>query len=171
MTVLRGRGVTLRPASEDDVDDLAAIRRAPSVSLRWRGHGDMVADVRDDLAEPGSTTYVIVVDGRVGGWIQWQAEEEPDYRHASIDIYVADGLQGRGVGTDAVRTLARHLVDDHGHHRLEIDPAVDNAAAIACYRKVGFRAVGVTRRSERGSDGTWHDSLLMDLLAEEITEG
>ena len=29
---------------------------------------------------------------------------------------------GRGVGADAVRTLARHLITAHGHHRIEIDP-------------------------------------------------
>jgi aminoglycoside 6'-N-acetyltransferase len=104
----------------------------------------------------------------VVGWIQWQAEDDPDYRHASIDIYVDPSVHGRGVGTDAVRTLARHLIADHGHHRLEIDPAVDNVAAIRCYTKVGFRPVGVLRRSERGPDGTWHDGLLMDLLAEEL---
>ena len=115
------------------------------------------------------TGYVIEADdGEVVGWIQWQAEEEPDYRHASIDIYVDPAHHGRGVGTDAVRTLAQHLFTAHGHHRIEIDPAADNAAAIRAYTKVGFRPVGITRRSERGPDGTWHDSLLMDLLADEL---
>jgi aminoglycoside 6'-N-acetyltransferase len=49
-----------------------------------------------------------------------------------------------------------------------IDPAADNAAAIRCYSKVEFRPVGIMRRYERSSDGTWHDGLLMDLLAEEL---
>jgi aminoglycoside 6'-N-acetyltransferase len=68
-----------------------------------------------------------------------------------------------------VRQVARHLVEVEGHHRLVIDPAADNAAAIRCYEKVGFRPVGVMRRYERGPDGTWHDGLLMELLAEELT--
>jgi aminoglycoside 6'-N-acetyltransferase len=68
-----------------------------------------------------------------------------------------------------VRTLARHLVHDRGHHRLVIDPAADNAAAIACYAAVGFRPVGVMRQYERDIDGdSWHDGLLMDLLAGEL---
>jgi aminoglycoside 6'-N-acetyltransferase len=49
-----------------------------------------------------------------------------------------------------------------------IDPAAHNAAAIACYRKVGFREVGIMRRYERAPDGTWHDGLLMDLLPEDL---
>jgi aminoglycoside 6'-N-acetyltransferase len=166
---VHGEHVELRPASEHDVTELARIRLTPEVRRWWRGDDDMVAEVRADLAEPGSTAYVIGVDGQVGGWIQWQAEDEPDYRHASIDVYLDPALHGRGLGADAVRTLARHLIDDLGHHRLEIDPARDNAAAIRCYEKVGFRPVGVLRRNERGLDGEWHDSLLMDLLADELT--
>jgi len=67
-------------------------------------------------------------------------------------------------------TLARHIIVEHGHHRVVIDPAADNAAAIRCYSKVGFRPVGIMRRYERGPDGTWHDGLLMDLLADELNE-
>jgi aminoglycoside 6'-N-acetyltransferase len=44
-------------------------------------------------------------------------------------------------------------------------------AAIRCYVAVGFRRVGLMRKYERGRDGTWHDGLLMDLLAEEFGRG
>jgi aminoglycoside 6'-N-acetyltransferase len=124
--------------------------------------------VEEDFAEAGIHPYVIELTGDVVGWIQWQAEEDPDYRHASIDIYVDPAVRGRGIGPDAVATLAHHLFTEHGHHRIEIDPAAHNAAAIRAYTKVGFRPVGITRRSERDSDGTWHDGLLMDLLADEL---
>jgi aminoglycoside 6'-N-acetyltransferase len=69
---------------------------------------------------------------------------------------------------DAVRTLVQHLIVDRGHNRLVIDPAANNAAAIRCYSKVGLRPVGIMRRYQRGMDGTWHDGLLMDLLAGEL---
>jgi aminoglycoside 6'-N-acetyltransferase len=170
MTALEGALVRLRPVVDDDIPELARIRETREVHEHWRGGDDMVAAVREDLAEPDSTPYVIELDGHVVGWIQWQEEEEPDYRHASMDIYVDPDVHGRGLGADALRTLARHLISDHGHHRLQIDPAVDNVAAIRCYTKVGFRPVGVMRKAERGNDGTWHDSLLMDLLADELTE-
>jgi aminoglycoside 6'-N-acetyltransferase len=62
------------------------------------------------------------------------------------------------------------LFVDHGHHRLVIDPAADNVAALRSYSKVGSRPVGIMRRYERGAAGTWHDNLLMDLLAEELVE-
>ncbi len=170
MTVLERASVRLRPPTRADIPELARIRRTPEVHRHWRGGDDMVAAVEADLAELDSTPLVIELEGSVVGWIQYEAEEEPDYRHASMDIYVDPAVHGRGIGTDALRTLARHLIVDHGHHRLTIDPAAGNAAAIRCYTKVGFRPVGIQRQAERGNDGTWHDSLLMDLLADELVE-
>ncbi|NIY69727.1 GNAT family N-acetyltransferase [Streptomyces malaysiensis] len=169
-TNLRGARVVLRPTEPSDIPALAAIRAEPEVYARWRGGEDLVAAVREDLAEPGTEPLTIEYEGAVVGMIQWSAETDPDYRHASIDIYLDPAVHGRGLGTDAVRTLARHLISDHGHHRIVIDPAADNAAAIRAYAKVGFRPVGVMRSYERGPDGTWHDGLLMDLLAGEVTE-
>jgi aminoglycoside 6'-N-acetyltransferase len=167
--IMRGALVSLRPARPEDVPELARIRATPAVLRWWRGGDDLSAAVAEDLAEEGTETFVVEHEGRVAGAIQWHAENEPDYRHAGIDIYLDPALHGRGLGTDAVRTLARYLIADQGHHRLVIDPAADNVAAIRCYSKVGFRPVGVMRSYERGADGTWHDGLLMDLLADELT--
>src|SRR5262249_6767060 len=153
--VITGSLVVLRSATRDDIPALVRIRATPEVYRFWRGGDDLSAAVEDDFAEPGVHPYVIVVDDAVVGWIQWQEEDDPDYRHASIDIYVDPVFHNQGVGTDAVASMARYLFAEHGHHRIEIDPATDNAAAIRAYTKVGFRPVGITRRSERGPDDTW----------------
>ncbi|MEU5939963.1 GNAT family protein [Micromonospora sp. NPDC047548] len=166
--MLRGRSVTLRPVTDADVPALAAIRATPEVRRWWRGGDDLVAAVRADLADDDVTVYAVEHDGRVVGAIQWYAEPDPDYRHAGLDIFLDPAVRGTGLGGDAIRTLARHLVDAHGHHRLTIDPAAANTAAIRAYAKVGFRPVGIMRRYERAEDGTWHDALLMDLLADDL---
>ena len=169
MTRLTGSMVTLRPAEAADVAELARIRATPQVRRWWRGSDDLVAEITADLTDPQDAKLAIEFAGRVIGAIQYSEENEPDYRHAGIDIYLDPAVHGQGLGTDAVRTLARHLIVDCGHHRLTIDPAADNAAAIRSYGKVGFRPVGEMRQYERGADGTWHDGLLMDLLADELT--
>jgi aminoglycoside 6'-N-acetyltransferase len=113
------------------------------------------------------TGWVIEVDGVVAGWIQAEEETDPDYRHVGLDLFVAEAVQNRGVG----RTAIRHVVDHFaalGVHRFTIDPAADNAQAIAAYEAAGFRLVGVLREYERGADGTWHDAVLMDLLVAEL---
>ena len=152
----------LRRTTSDDVEALRAIRDEPEVS-RWWGTlqpGELEGFVAEE------TAFAIEVDGEVIGAIQYAEEEDPMYRHAGIDVYVTAARHRRGYGSEAVRVLARYLIEERGHHRLTIDPA----AAIAAYQKVGFRPVGVMRSYERGPDGTWHDGLLMDLLAGELTE-
>jgi aminoglycoside 6'-N-acetyltransferase len=156
----------LRPLEPRHAADLRRIRLEPEV-LRW---WDELEDDFPLADEPESTRLVIEVDGVVAGMVQYGEELEPKYRHASIDIFLDPAFHGRGLGTEAVRRVVRHLIDERGHHRITIDPAVDNAAAIRAYEKAGFRPVGILRASERdvGGEG-WHDSLLMDLLAGEET--
>ena len=57
---------------------------------------------------------------------------------------------------------------DDPDHRLVVDPAVHDERAVRRCTRVGFRPVGVQRRYAHAADGTWHDSLLMDLLAEDL---
>ncbi len=63
--------------------------------------------------------------------------------------------------------LVRHLIEERGHHRLTIDPAAANERAIRCYEAVGFERVGIMRQYERTDDGSWHDGLLLELLADD----
>ena len=106
--------------------------------------------------------------GELAGWVGFNEETEPDYRHASLDIALAPPYQDHGLGPEALRTAIGWLAEERGHHRFTIDPALENEHAIRAYSKVGFRPVGTLRRYERGADGEWHDALLMDLLAEEL---
>jgi aminoglycoside 6'-N-acetyltransferase len=156
----------LRPLLPEDAPELRRIHATPEVARWWD-----LPDERFPWDEPEATRLTIVVDGAVAGMIQFSEELEPKYRHAAIDLFVAPALHGRGLGTEAVRRVVRHLFDERGHHRITIDPAAANAAAIRAYEKVGFRRVGVMRSYERDADGDgWHDGLLMELLVgEEIT--
>ena len=163
---LTGRGVTLEPVLPDHVEDLRRILATDAVQARW---GDEARSGEWPFDDDSAVRFAVLEGGTVVGMVQYGEEEEPMYRHASIDIFLDPQVHGRGIGRDAVATLARHLVDDRHHHRIVIDPAADNEAAIRCYAAVGFRPVGRMRRYERDPrSGEWHDGLLMDLLAGEL---
>jgi RimJ/RimL family protein N-acetyltransferase/predicted enzyme related to lactoylglutathione lyase len=150
----------LHPLAEQHVEPLRRIRRAPAVAERWD-------ELEPDFPweEPEVERLAILWDGRVAGMIQLDEELEPKYRQASIDLFLDPELHGRGIGTAAVREVVRMLTAERAHHRITIDPAADNPAAIRCYEKAGFRPVGVLRQAERDADGRgWHDSLLMELV-------
>jgi RimJ/RimL family protein N-acetyltransferase len=165
--VLKGDLVFLAPVTEAHIPELRRILRTPEVHARW---GDADAEPGWPLEDPTVVCFAVLVDDEVRGMIQYGEEDDPEYRHASVDVFLDPVVHGRGVGQDTVRTLARYLIEEKGHHRLVIDPSADNAAAIRCYAKVGFKPVGIMREYERDNDGTgWHDGLLMDLLAAELT--
>jgi aminoglycoside 6'-N-acetyltransferase len=86
MTTLQGALVRLRPANRADIVDLVRIRETPAVYERWRGGDDLVVAIEEDFDEPDIDAYIIELQARVVEWIQWAAEEEPDYPHAHIDL-------------------------------------------------------------------------------------
>ena len=161
---LPGAVVHLRPTTSDDRAALVAIRATEEVRHRWRGD-DLEAEFDESLAEDDVVLFTIEAEGEVVGLIQYSEEDDPEYRHAGIDIYIDPAKHRRGYAADAITTLVTYLFDELGHHRLTIDPAADNAAAIACYAKVGFQTVGIMRSYEMQADDTWGDGLLMDMLA------
>jgi aminoglycoside 6'-N-acetyltransferase len=152
----------LRPFGGADEAELRRIHSTPDVARWWD-----LPSAEFLRAEPGTTHLTIEVDGTIAGMIEFHEELEPKYKHASIDIFLDSSFRGLGIGAEAVRLVCCHLIDDRGHHRITIDPAAANHAAIRAYEKVGFKAVGVMRAYERAADGRWGDGLLMDLLAGE----
>ncbi|WP_370963721.1 GNAT family N-acetyltransferase [Amycolatopsis sp. cg9] len=168
--LITGSRVRLRPAAAPDAARFEEILSHPEVARWWADAEEPVAAQVSYLLDPdeGTTTYAIEHDDVVVGIELAFEEGDPQYRHAGIDIAVHPDWQGRGLGSDAIRTLAEHLFTVRGHHRVVIDPAADNDAAIKLYQSLGFRPVGRMRSYERGPDGSWHDGLLMDLLADDL---
>src|SRR4051812_15089909 len=138
---LHAERLTLRPLTDEDVERLAAIVAAPGVR-EWWGTPDPPERERDGLRNDGAA-FAVEVDGELAGWVGFNEESEPDYRHAALDIALAPPFQDRGLGPDALRTAMRWLAEERGHHRFTIDPALANERAIRAYAKVGFRRVGI----------------------------
>ena len=167
LPTLRGTRVVLRPAREDDLDALWTLTQEEEL-VRWWGAMDRDG-LKRELFEDWSHYFAIEIDGELAGAIGFYEENDPGYRHAGLDLFLGPQHLGQGLGPESIRVLARYLIDERGHHRLVIDPAVENERAIHAYEKVGFKRVGVLRRYEKDADGEWRDGLLMDLLAEELT--
>jgi aminoglycoside 6'-N-acetyltransferase len=152
--------------AEEHMADLRRIRGTPEVAAWWPAPepGWSAGD------DPDEWHWTVLVGNVVIGAVDAYEELEPDYRSANIDLYLDPAWHGRGFGAEVVRTVARWLFDERGHHRVTIDPAAQNQIAIRCYTSVGFKPVGVMRQYERDVDGAgWHDSLLLDMLRHELT--
>ena len=167
MASLQGDLVRLRPLRGEDAPRLAEIGSQPEVARWWP---DITVDELVAKAEGRDEVeaFAIEHEGELVGLGQIYEHSDPEFRHAGIDLFLDPRLHGRGLGRDSVRTLARWLVEERGHHRIVIDPAAANEKAIRCYEAVGFKPIGVLRRYWRDPDGVWRDGLLLDLLAEEL---
>ena len=161
---IAGQTVVLRPTTATHVPRFLEILSHPEVATWWGGYD--LERVRRELLGPHG--YAVELHGEVVGLIIYYEEDDPDHRHAGIDLALHPDAHGQGLGADAMRTMARHLFGVRGHHRIVIDPAAHNERAIRSYTRVGFRPVGVLRSYERRLDGSWHDGLMMDLLADDL---
>lgn len=162
-SAIAGQTVVLRPTTAGHVPTFLQILQHPEIAKWWGGYD--LERVRRELLGPHG--YAIELAGEVVGLIIYREEIDPDHRHAALDLAVAPEHHGQGLGSDAMRAMARFLIE-HDHHRVTIDPGAHNARAIRSCERAGFRAVGIMRRYERAPDGQWHDCLLMDLLAEDL---
>lgn len=158
----------MRAIEEGDLDDLLRIVSSPAVARWWSAHDRTT--VRRWLVDDDETTrWAVVHGGAVVGKIQAYEEDDPEFRHAGLDLFLDESVHARGLGAEAIRVVATWLFGERGHHRLVIDPALANERAIRCYEGVGFRRVGVMRSYwyDR-SAGIWADGLLLDLLHGEL---
>lgn len=165
---LRTPHLLLRTPRIEDGAPLTAILQETAVRRFWAGYDR--ARVEKELLGRHDDTTVLTIEsleapGEVLGAIQFSQNSDEEYRQAGIDLFLATSHQGRGLGSEAIRAILDHLFDTLGHHRVTIDPSVSNQHAIRTYERLGFRVVGLLRQYERGADGTYHDGLLMELLA------
>jgi aminoglycoside 6'-N-acetyltransferase len=111
----------------------------------------------------------ILVGAQIVGFIQYHEDTSAEFKHAGVDLFLDPSVHRQGLGRESIDLVVRHLIGNLGHHRIVIDPAAANEAAIRCYESLGFRPVGIMR--EYWWDHTqdaWTDGLLLDLLASEV---
>ena len=162
-SAIAGQTVVLRPTTAAHVPVFLEVLGHPEIAKWWGGYD--LERVRRELLGPHG--YAIELAGEVVGLIIYREELDPDHKHAALDIALHPDHQGQGLGSDALRAMARFLFA-RGHHRVTIDPGAHNARAIRSCERAGFRTVGILRQYERDPDGQWHDGLLMDLLVSDL---
>jgi ribosomal-protein-serine acetyltransferase len=118
-------------------------------------------------AEDDNGFQALLVDGSgaVAGFIGYHAVDWIN-RSTSLGYWLAEGRQGRGTMTEAVRALTTHAFDDWHLNRVEIRVAVGNTRSAAIPERLGFTKEGVLRQAERHGDG-FKDNVVYSMLAGE----
>jgi RimJ/RimL family protein N-acetyltransferase len=113
-----------------------------------------------------------IVDKQTGeflGFVYLGDIKKPHSR-AEFGISILDpNCLSKGYGTDATRVILWVAFNILGLHSIYLDTYPHNERAIHVYEKVGFRRVGILRKSEF-LDGEFIDLLYMDILRDEFLE-
>ncbi|NLT54541.1 MAG: GNAT family N-acetyltransferase [Actinomycetales bacterium] len=141
---LSGRGLSLRPWADEDIEGLVTAYTDPDIQ-RWH-HCSLDAEEAAELilhwrkawdTEGGASWAVVDADdsllGRVG-FCGLRLSEGV----AEISYWVLPDARRRGVATSAVTSLARWAFDTIGLQRLEIRHSVANVASCAVAVATGF---------------------------------
>jgi ribosomal-protein-alanine N-acetyltransferase len=89
---------------------------------------------------------ILAYDGELIGMVSCYAI---DWMQLSgeLGVYIGERrLWSRGLGTDAILTLLRHLFCDLGLKSVFLNTYETNVRALRSYEKVGFRSMGARRR-------------------------
>jgi len=173
-------GQCLRLLDESDADELVAVVQANHEHLaEWlpwvtRDYNaalalDFIRRSRAQLAENNGFQATIVEGGAIIGMTGFHAVSW-EHRSTGLGYWLAAGAQGRGVMTEAVRTLVDHAFDHWELNRVEIRAAVENARSRAIPGRLGFREEGVLRQVELVRGG-FLDHVVYSMLAAEWTGG
>ncbi|HEY5694483.1 MAG TPA: GNAT family N-acetyltransferase [Gaiellaceae bacterium] len=137
---VQGRLTTLRPAGTGDVDRLVAWHADPEVSRYWDGETFTRAEMGERLARADVEAWIVEERGEPVGYLQVHSE--------GLDMFLVPSVRGRGLGPDAARAMAEHLVRDRGRERVTVDPYAWNEGAVRAWERAGF--VEVSRHGAGG---------------------
>lgn len=149
---VHGRLTTLRPAEESDVDRLVAWHADPDVARYWDDETFTREEMVERLARPDVEAWIVEEAGEPVGYLQTHPE--------GLDMFLVPAARGRGLGPDAGRAMARHLLDERGLARVTVDPYEWNAAAVRAWERAGF--VEVSRHP--ADDGHTAEWVLMEFV-------
>lgn len=117
---------------------------------------------RDGVLAGGFPHLVAELDGEVVGYSYVSPyRPRPAYRFTvENSVYVRDGLRGRGVGRELLRTLLERCEQGPWRQMIAVIGDTGNEASIGLHEAFGFRHAG-TLRAVGFKFGRWVDSVLM----------
>jgi len=142
------RDLLIRHCEPEDYEAVHRVYSSPRAMAGTLGVPfSWAQEVREELIRDGSFPLVACVGDEIVGQLTLSVYTGPRTRHSGhFGIAVRDDWQGKGVGA-ALMEACLDLADNRlGLTRLDLRVYVDNAPAIALYKKFGFEIEGTNKR-------------------------
>ncbi|WP_337267660.1 GNAT family N-acetyltransferase [Oryzifoliimicrobium ureilyticus] len=172
--VLTGQSVRLRQPQDGDAQERLMLGTDAEIALMFGVDPSEVRPLTQEKAEAWTRqisdnpyAWIVEAKGRLLGDIRLDRVHLPD-RRASLAIGLYDRSRlSQGFGTEAMRLLLHYAFTELQLHRIALRVVSYNERAIRAYQKCGFRIEGREREAARVGN-TWHDDIMMGLLAHEF---
>ena len=165
--------IAIRRARPDDVDFLVALTTHDDVdpflsARRATSRDELLAEIERSSAEPDDFgRFVIEVDGELAGAMGFAVSNKRSRVARLGGLAIHPDFRGRRISDEAARLFQRHLLDDLGYHRLELEIYGFIERAMQHAERSGFVREGVKRKAYR-RHGEWVDGVLFGLIEEDL---
>jgi RimJ/RimL family protein N-acetyltransferase len=167
--------VSIRRASPDDLDFLTELLAHVEVqpflaAARATDREGIETDIARSSDKPDEFgLFMIEVDGVRAGTMRYVRSSERNRIADLGGLAVHPDFRGRRIADDAARLFQRHLLEDLGFHRLQLEVYGFNERAIGHAERSGFVYEGRKRRAyER--HGEWVDGVLFGFTQEDLAK-
>jgi len=165
--------VSIRRARRDDADFIAELVTHEDVepflaAVRAKSREDILAEIERSEAEPDAFgVFLIEVDGERAGTMRFERANRRSRIADLGGLAVHPDHRGAKVADTAARLFQRHLFEDLGFHRLQMEIYGFNDRAMRHAERSGFVHEGLRRKAYWRND-EWVDGVLYGLVAEDL---
>jgi diamine N-acetyltransferase len=165
--------VAIRRARADDADFIAELVTHEDVepflaAVRAKDREDVLAEIERSEAEPAAFgVFLIEVDGERAGTMRFERANRRSRIADLGGLAVHPDHRGAKVADTAARLFQRHLFEDLGFHRVQMEIYGFNERAMRHAERSGFVHEGLRRKAYWRND-EWVDGVLYGLVAEDL---
>ncbi len=167
--------ISTRRARSEDVDFLVELFTHEDVepflaALRAKEPDEVRAEVERSEADPEAFgVFVVEADGKRAGSMRFERVNRRSRIADLGGLAIHPDFRGSRIADEAARLFQRHLVDELGFHRVQLEVYGFNERALRHAERSGFTQEGV-RRKAYWRDGEWVDGVLFGLVEEDLAD-
>ena len=175
--ILKGKKVTLRPLSLNDVKNFCEWLDDGEVTTFLTVHEMPKPSIKEERewitkAKSSKTGVHLAIDAVDGQHIGSISLLNINQYHKNAEFGIMIGHKkywGRGYGTEAIKLMIDYGFKKLKLHKISLNFIAYNARGQKAYQKVGFKNEGKLRENIY-RNGHWHDSILMSILQKEYNK-
>jgi len=170
---ISGERLFLSPENPDDAALYTKWLNDPAVTVSLGGYAKVFSlprterEMREAVSRDHSYAIVLREGERLLGNIDFRDVDHLNGK-ATLGIFIGEEAdRGQGYGAEATRLMLNYAFTTLHLHNVQLEVFSNNAQAIACYEKVGFKISG-RRRESVFIEGGFVDEIYMDILDSEF---